>query len=57
MADFKFQPVRHVHKAFLEKASRRRGFNEAYEALKLKYGLAHKLVAADHKRRNGLIEY
>jgi len=33
MADLKFQPVRHDHKAYLEKASRRRGFNEAYEAL------------------------
>jgi hypothetical protein len=54
MADLKFQPVRHDHKAFLEKASERRGFSEAYDALKFKYGLAHKLMAADCKRRKGI---
>ncbi|MFZ3041401.1 MAG: hypothetical protein WA108_06335 [Thiobacillus sp.] len=57
MADLKFQPVRHDHKAFLEKASKRRGFNDAYEALEFKQALAHKLMAADHKQRKGAIEY
>lgn len=35
MADLRFQPVRHDHKAFLEKASKRPSFSEAYEALKI----------------------
>lgn len=43
MADLKFQPVPHDHKAFLEKASRRRGFSEAYEA---PYAIAHEMLAA-----------
>ena len=46
MADLKFQPVRHDHKAFLEKASTRRGFNQAYEALVLEYAIAHEMLAA-----------
>ena len=46
MADLKFQPVRHDHKAFLEKASKRRGFAEAYEALELEYALASEMLAA-----------
>lgn len=46
MADLKFQPVRHDHKAFLEKASTRRGFNEAYEALDIAYAIAHEVLAA-----------
>ena len=45
MANPKFHPVRHDHKAFLDKASKRPGFNEAYEALKIE------LVPADRKRR------
>lgn len=57
MADLKFQPVCHDHKALLEKASKRRGFNEAYEALKFKYVLAHKLMAADRKQSKGTIEF
>jgi len=28
MADLKFQPVPHDHKAFLEKAAKRRGFGD-----------------------------
>lgn len=57
MANLKFQPVCHDHKVFLEKASKRRGFNEAFEALKFKYGLTHKFMAADRKRCKGTIEY
>ena len=49
MTDLKLQPECHDHKAFLEKAPKRRGFNTTYEALELKFGVAHKLVAADHK--------
>ena len=54
MADLKFQPVRHNHKAFLEKASKRRGFDEAYEALELEYALAHEMLAA--RTRAGLTQ-
>jgi hypothetical protein len=46
MGDLKFQPVRHDHKAFLEKASRRRGFSEACEALDIAYAIAHEMLAA-----------
>lgn len=46
MADLKFKPVRHDHEEFLEKASRRRGFGEAYEALEVEYALAHEMLAA-----------
>ncbi|HQT31768.1 MAG TPA: helix-turn-helix transcriptional regulator [Thiobacillus sp.] len=54
MADLKFQPVRHDHKAFLEKASKRRGFNQAYEALEVEYALAHEMLAA--RTRAGLTQ-
>lgn len=54
MADLKYQPVRHDHKAFLEKASRRRGFNKAYEALEVEYALAHEMLAA--RARAGLTQ-
>lgn len=49
MTDLKLQPVCHDHKAFLEKASKRRRFNKTYEVLEFKFGVAHKLAAADHK--------
>lgn len=54
MADLKFQPVRHDHKEFLEKASKRRGFSEAYEALEVEYALAHEMLAA--RARAGLTQ-
>ena len=54
MADLKFQPVRHDHRAFLEKASRRRGFGEAYDALEVEYALAHEMLAA--RARAGLTQ-
>ena len=54
MADLKFQPVRHDHKAFLEKASKRSGFHEAYEALEVEYALAHEMLAA--RSRAGLTQ-
>jgi DNA-binding XRE family transcriptional regulator len=54
MADLKFQPVRHDHKAFLENASKRRGFSEAYEALEVEYALAHEMLAA--RARAGLTQ-
>lgn len=54
MADLKFKPVRHDHKKFLEKASKRRGFTEAYEALEVEYSLAHEMLAA--RARAGLTQ-
>lgn len=54
MANLKFQPVRHDHKEFLEKASKRRGFNEAYEAREVEYALAHEMLAA--RDRAGLTQ-
>ena len=54
MTDLKFQPVRHDHKAFLEKAAKRRDFSEAYEALEVEYALAHEMLAA--RARAGLTQ-
>ena len=54
MADLKFQAARHDHKEFLEKASKRRGFSEAYEALEVEYSLAHEMLAA--RARAGLTQ-
>lgn len=54
MADLKFQAVAHDHKAFLEKAAKRRGFGEAYEALEVEYALAHEMLAA--RARAGLTQ-
>jgi len=46
MADLKYDPVPHNQKAFLEKASKRRGFREAYDALEVEYALAHAMLSA-----------
>ena len=54
MADLKFQAVAHDHKAFLEKAAKRRGFGQAYEALEFEYALAHEMLAA--RARAGLTQ-
>ena len=54
MVDLKFQPVTHDHKAFLEKAAKRRGFSEAYDALEVEYALAHEMLAA--RARAGLTQ-
>jgi len=54
MADLKLQPAQHDHKKFLEKASKRRGFSEAYEALEVEYALAQEMLAA--RARVGLTQ-
>lgn len=54
MADVKFKPVRHDHKSFLEKASKREGFDEAYAALQLEYQLASQMLKA--RSRAGLTQ-
>lgn len=45
MAETKYKPVRHDHEAFLRKAKRRRGFQEAYRALAVEYKVARKTLA------------
>ena len=54
MAEIKYEPVRHDHKAFLERASKRKGFQEAYDALDLEYALAQEMLSA--RRRAGLTQ-
>jgi DNA-binding XRE family transcriptional regulator len=54
MTDIKFKPVRHDHKAFVEKASKRKGFVEAYDALALEYQLANQMLEA--RSRAGLTQ-
>jgi DNA-binding XRE family transcriptional regulator len=46
MARSEYQPVTHDHDAFLERASRRKRFREAYDGLEPEYRLARELLAA-----------
>lgn len=54
MAELKYNPVSHNQKAFLEKASKRRGFREAFDALGAEYALAHEMLSA--RTRAGLTQ-
>lgn len=54
MTDLKYDPVLHKQKDFLEKASKRRGFREAYDALETEYALAHEMLSA--RTRAGLTQ-
>jgi DNA-binding XRE family transcriptional regulator len=54
MAELKYEPVPHEHKAFLEKASKRKGFRVAYEALSVEYALAREMLSA--RSRAGLTQ-
>jgi len=54
MSDLKHSPVRHDHKAFLEKARTRKGFDEAYDALELEYQVIDQLLKA--RARAGLTQ-
>lgn len=54
MAELKFKPLRHDHKKFLKRASARKGFAEAYEALALEYQLADQMLRA--RARAGLTQ-
>ena len=49
MSDLKYQPTPHDQKTFLEKAMKRKGFKEAYEALEDEYALVRELLAARSK--------
>lgn len=54
MTELKYQPVRHDQKVFLDKASKRRGFREAYDALEIEYALAREMLSA--RTRAGLTQ-
>lgn len=54
MAELKYDPLTHNQKTFLEKASKRRGFREAYDALEAEYALAHEMLSA--RTRAGLTQ-
>ncbi len=54
MAELKYKPVPHNHKAFLAKAQARKGFAEAYDALALEYQLANQMLKA--RARSGLTQ-
>lgn len=46
MAETKYKPIRHDHKAFLRKAKRRGGFQDAYRALAVEYEVVSEMLAA-----------
>lgn len=54
MAEPKYKPVPHNHKAFLARARTRKGFNEAYETLELEYQVADQMLRA--RSRAGLTQ-
>lgn len=49
MAELKHIPVKHDHQAFLAKASKRKGFVEAYASLELEYQVVTQLLKARTK--------
>ena len=54
MAELKYKPVSHDHKAFLAKARVRIGFTEEYDALELEYQVANQMLKA--RSRAGLTQ-
>jgi DNA-binding XRE family transcriptional regulator len=54
MTELKYEPVQHNQKDFLERASKRSGFREAYDALEIEYALAHEMLSA--RSRAGLTQ-
>ncbi len=54
MAELKYKPVPHNHKEFLAKASARKGFAKAYNALELEYQVAGQMLKA--RSRAGLTQ-
>jgi hypothetical protein len=53
MAELRYEPVPHDHKAFLAKASARKGFKEAYDALELEYQAASQELRARARAGRG----
>lgn len=54
MAELKYKPVPHEHKAFMAKAQPRKGLAKAYEALELEYRVARQMLQA--RSRAGLTQ-
>jgi DNA-binding XRE family transcriptional regulator len=54
MAELKYKPVPHDHKAFLAKTRARKGFDAAYDALELEYQVASQMLRA--RSRAGLTQ-
>ena len=54
MAELEHRPVVHDHEEFLTRARRRRGFQEAYDALETEYQVANELITA--RSRAGLTQ-
>ena len=54
MAELKYTPVPHDHKAFLAKARTRKGFTEAFDALALEYQVAWAARGGTGSRRHGV---
>ena len=54
MAEPKYKPVPHDHKAFLARARARKGFTAAYDALALEYQVAGQMLKA--RSRAGLTQ-
>lgn len=54
MAELKYQPIPHDHKAFLAKARARKGFAEAYDSLEVEYQVASQMLKA--RSRAGLTQ-
>ncbi|MDA8126151.1 MAG: helix-turn-helix transcriptional regulator [Deltaproteobacteria bacterium] len=49
MAELKYKPVPHDHKAFLKNAQKREGFSKAYDDLKEEYSLVREMLSARSK--------
>lgn len=54
MAELKYNPIPHDHKALLEKARRPKGFDKAYESLALEHQVAGQMLNA--RSRAGLTQ-
>jgi len=54
MAELKYRPVLHDHEAFLQRAQKRKGFQEAYKELSDEYALVRELLGA--RSRAGLTQ-
>jgi DNA-binding XRE family transcriptional regulator len=54
MAELNYKPVPHNHGQFVAKASERKGFKEAYNALELEYTVINQLLKA--RARAGLTQ-
>jgi len=54
MAELRFKPVPHDHKAFLKKALKRREFKQDYEDLEEEFSLAREMLSA--RCRSGMTQ-